>query len=114
MYESNVSRMSQTSCAIITPHTLYYLLWGEDLNLQWYFYLQGQNLVTLPIRLPHNIFTEEGVGFEPTNPLRFPVFKTGTINHSVTLPLIRPICQRTKTKNPRFVALGLIFLFYVS
>ena len=30
----------------------------------------------------------EEVGFEPTEVLPSPVFKTGTINHSVTLPFL--------------------------
>ncbi len=29
----------------------------------------------------------EEVGFEPTNPCGFPVFKTGAIGHSATLPI---------------------------
>ena len=28
----------------------------------------------------------EGVGFEPTDPLRSPVFKTGALDHYATLP----------------------------
>lgn len=28
----------------------------------------------------------EGVGFEPTDPLRSPVFKTGALGHYATLP----------------------------
>jgi hypothetical protein len=32
------------------------------------------------------VFLAEGVGFEPTDPLRSPVFKTGALDHYATLP----------------------------
>ncbi len=57
-------------------------------------YLQGQNLVTLPNSSTPQ-FKEERAGFEPADPLRPPIFKTGAINHSTISPFIRPICQRT-------------------
>ena len=33
------------------------------------------------------VFETVGVGFEPTEPFGSPVFKTGSLNHSDTLPL---------------------------
>ncbi len=36
--------------------------------------------------LPHHSLRSEEVGFEPTDPCGPPVFKTGAIDHSATLP----------------------------
>lgn len=37
-------------------------------------------------RVSGSLYVSEEVGFEPTNPCGFPVFKTGAIGHSATLP----------------------------
>ncbi len=46
----------------------------------WYFHIKGLETLTKPIDLA------EAVRFELTDPFEPPVFKTGAIDHSATLP----------------------------
>lgn len=51
-------------------------------------YNQISNLLLFPTACLLLKLIEEEVGFEPTDPFRPPVFKTGAINHSAILPLL--------------------------
>jgi hypothetical protein len=53
----------------------------------------------------HNFGMAEGVGFEPTDPYRSPVFKTGALNRSA-IPPDRRIIENDHSATAKYVTDG--------